>query len=45
MESWNFLVANPWIIAVGFFISAVLTSLWYVYMEYKWPFHKSRERW
>lgn len=44
MESWNFIVANPWIVPVSFFTSVVFTYLWYAYMEYKWPFHRSNRR-
>lgn len=44
-ENWEFLLEHPWLILVALFISTCITSLWYVYSEYKWPFHKSRRRW
>ena len=45
MGSYEFLVNNLWVIPFSFFISGIITYLWYAYMEYKWPFHKSKRRW
>ncbi len=45
MESTDFLLANPWFIAVGVLISACITYLWYAYDQHKWPFRKKPLRW
>jgi hypothetical protein len=36
----DFLIAYPWLILVGLFISACITCLWYAIYENRWPFNK-----